>query len=101
MCKNVVDIKKLSLKYQNTSEIVKDFIVENNKHFPKLEEHFKRNAQVYQYIYAMLFLKYFCKVDYYGVKSKVIFDIAYRGYKMSKKISFYLWNANKARGQGN
>ena len=37
-------LNKLSLKYQNASEIVNDFIAENNEHFPKLKEYFKRNA---------------------------------------------------------
>ena len=44
-------------------------------------KYFKRNVQVYQCIYAMLFSKGFCRVDDYGVKSKVAFDIAYVGYK--------------------
>ena len=48
-------LNKLSLKYQNASEIVNDFIVENNKHFPRLKEYFKRNAQVYQYIMLCFF----------------------------------------------
>ena len=74
-------LNKLSLKYQNASEIVNDFIVENNEHFSRLKEYFKRNAQVYQYIYATLFSKYFCKVDDCSVKSKVAFDIVYDGYK--------------------
>ena len=80
ICKhnNFNALNKLSLKYQNAFEIVNDFIVENNEHFPRLKEYFKRNAQVYQYIYAMLF-PYFCRVDDYGVKSKVAFDIAYGG----------------------
>ena len=38
---------KLSLKYKNPSEIIDDFIVENNEHLPRLKEYFKRNAQVY------------------------------------------------------
>ena len=28
-------LNKLSLKYQNASEIVNDFIVENSEHFPR------------------------------------------------------------------
>ena len=67
------------LKYQNTSEIVNDFIV--NEHFPKLKKYFKRNALIYRYIYASLFPKYFCRVDNYGVRGKLAFDIAYGNYK--------------------
>ena len=49
ICKkdNFIFFNKLSLKYQNTFEIVNDFIAENNKHFPKLKEYFKRNALIY------------------------------------------------------
>ena len=44
-CKNgnFIVLNKLS---QNSSKIVNDFIIENNEHFPKLKEHFKRNALV-------------------------------------------------------
>ena len=78
---NFIVLKKLSLKYQNASEIVNDFIVEDNEHFPKLKEHFKRNSLIYQYIYASVFPKYFCRVENYNVKSKLAFDIAYGSYK--------------------
>ena len=49
ICKNdnFIVLNKLSLKYQNPSEVVNDFIVENNKHFLKLKEYFKRNALIY------------------------------------------------------
>ena len=83
-------LNKLSLKYQNASEIVNNFIAENKEHFPRLKEYFKRNAQVSQYIYATMFPKCFCRVDDYGVNSKVAFDIAYRGYKNEQEnTTFY------------
>ena len=75
---NFIVLNKLSLKYQNTSEIVNDFIVENNEHFLKPKE---RNALIYQYVYALLFPKYFCRVDNYAVRSKLAFDIVYGTYK--------------------
>ena len=37
-------LNKLSLKYENASEIVNDFINEHNEHFLRLKEYFKRNA---------------------------------------------------------
>ena len=79
-------LNKLSLKYQNASEIVHDFIVENNEHFLKLKEYFKRNAYVYQYIYTVLFQKYFCGVEDYGVKSKVVLILTSEAAKMGRKI---------------
>ena len=83
ICKNdnFIVLNKLSLKYQNASEIANDFVVENNEHFLKLKEHFQRNALFYQYIYPLLFPKYVCRVDDYSVCSKVAFDIAYGNYK--------------------
>ena len=78
-------LNKLSLKCENASGIINDFIVEHNEHFPGLKEYFRTNAQVYQYIYALLFSKYFYRVDDYGVKSKVAFEIAYGNYKNEKE----------------
>ena len=63
-----------------------DFIVENNKHFPRLKEYFKRNAQVYQYIYATLFPKYLCRVNDHRVKRKVALILPTEARKISKKI---------------
>ena len=104
ICKhgNFNALNKLSLKYQNASEIVNDFIIENSEHFPRLKEYFNRNMQVYQYIYATLFSEYFCWVDDYSVKSKVAFGIAYGVYKNEQEnIHFCVWNADKTRGCGN
>ena len=83
ICKNdsFIVLSKLLLKYQNASQIVNDFIVGNNEHLQNLKEYFKRNALIYQYIYAFLFPKCFCRVNDYFVKSKLAFDIAYGSYK--------------------
>ena len=44
ICKNdsFIVLNKLSLKYQNASKVINDFIVENNKHFLRLKEYFKK-----------------------------------------------------------
>ena len=100
ICKNAfIILNELSLKYQNASEIVHDLIAENNVHFLKLKEYFKRNALIYQYIYALLFPKYFCRVDNYNVRSKLVFDIAYGSYKnQEENLHFIHENAHKKRG---
>ena len=72
-------LNKLSLKYQNTSEIVNDSIVKNNVHFLRLKEYLKKMHRFYQYIYATLIPKYLCRMDDYGVKSKEAFVIACSG----------------------
>lgn len=38
-------LNKLLVKYQNASKIVNYFVVENNEHFLRLREYFKRNAK--------------------------------------------------------
>ena len=44
ICKNdsFIVLNKLSLKYQNASKVINDFIVENNKQFLRLKEYFKK-----------------------------------------------------------
>ena len=83
ICKNdsFIVLNKLPLKYQNASKIINDFIVENNKHFLRLKEYFKRNALISQYIYALSSPEHFCRVDDYSVRSKLAFDVTYGGYK--------------------
>ena len=70
---------KLSLKYQNTFDIINNFILEENNNFMLFKEFFKKNALLFQYIYSDIFLKYFCRRDDYGVKSKMAFKAAYAG----------------------
>ena len=74
-------LNKLSLKYQNAFDIVNNFILEENNNFMLLKDFSKKNALLYQYLYSNLFLKCFCKIDDYGVKSKMAFEVAYAGYQ--------------------
>ena len=86
---NFMVSNKLTSKYQMTSTIVNNFITADNKHFPVLKEYYRKNAQVYQYLYAMLYSKCFCRVDNWGVKSKQGFNLAFAGYKIEpEKIRF-------------
>ena len=50
-----------------------------------LKEYFKNNTLLYQYIYSTLFPKYFCRVDDYGIKSKLAFEVAHAGYKNQRE----------------
>ena len=77
---NFIALNKLSLKYQNTFDILNNFILEDNSNFLLLRGCFKKNALLYQYIYSAPFLKYFCRVDNYGMKSKLTFEVAHAGY---------------------
>ena len=40
---------------------------------------------MYQYIYSTLFLKNFCRVDDYGIKSKLAFKVAHAGYRSQQQ----------------
>ena len=82
-------LNKLTLKYQETYDIVNNFVAADNKHFPFLREYLKKNAEVYQYLYAMLYPKYFCRIDNRGVKSKLAFDLVFAGYKNEQKNVYF------------
>ena len=55
--------------------------MKGNNNFLSLKEYFKKNALLYQYIYSTLFPKYFSRVDDYGIKSKLAFEMAHAGYQ--------------------
>ena len=78
---NFIPLNKLSLKYQNAFDILINFILEDNNDFLVPKKYFKENALLYQYIYSTAFPNNFCRVDDYGVKSKLVFEVAYAGYK--------------------
>ena len=78
---NFIVLNKLSLKYQNAFDIVNNFILEENTNSVLLKDFFKKSALLYQYIYSNLLPKYFCRIDDYGVKSKMAFEVANAGYQ--------------------
>lgn len=82
---NFIELSKLSLKYQNVSHILNCFILEDNTNFSKLKDYFKKNALIFQFVYSTLFPKYICRVDNYGVKNKLTFEVAHTGYQNQKE----------------
>ena len=72
---------KLLLKYQNAFAIANNFILEENNNVVLLKDFFEKNALLYQYIYSNPFWKYFHRIDDYGLKSKMTFEVAYAGYQ--------------------
>ena len=87
---NLIVLNKLSLKYQNTLELLNNFILEDNDSFLMLKEHFKKNDLLYQYIYFTLFPEYFCRVDDHGVKSKLAFEVAHTGYRNQQESLLFV-----------
>ena len=54
--------------------------LEDASNFLLLKECFKKNAILFQYIYSTLFSKYFCRIDDYGGKARLAFEVAHAGY---------------------
>ena len=50
---------------------------------------FKQNANIYQFFYPTLFLKYFCRIDNDAIQSRCIFETAFVNFK-EQKSSFSL-----------
>ena len=78
---NFLTLNKLTLKFQNGNEIVNNLILEDANNFSWLKECFKKNVVLFQYVYSTLFPKYFCRIDDYGVKSKLAFEVAHAYYQ--------------------
>ena len=53
-------------------------------------EYFKKNALLYQYIYSTLFPKYFCRVDDYGIKSKLAFEVTHTGHQSQQQSLYFV-----------
>lgn len=56
-------INSLTLNYAAANEIIKKFIDNDPTNTEVLKCYFKINALKYQYVYATLFTKYFCRFD--------------------------------------
>ena len=41
---------------------------------------------MFEYVYLSLFLKYFCRVDAYGIKNKLAFAVARAAYQNRQKV---------------
>ena len=76
---NFMLLNKLMLKYQDAYGIANNFITANKEHFLLLREYFRKNAQVYQYLYATRYPKYICRIDNRRVMSKLAFELAFAG----------------------
>ena len=66
-----------------------NFILEGNNNIVLLKEFFKKNVLLYQHICSNLFLKYFCRVEDYDVKSKVAFEVAYAVYQNQQEMVYH------------
>ena len=46
---------------------------------------------MFQYVYGTLFPKYFCRVDDFGIRNKLAFEVAHAGYQNQKKELWLLY----------
>ena len=77
-------LNKLKSKFQDAAEIVKSFADERG--FQQLQTFLKKNARIYQFVYANLFLQCFARVDDYGVQSRLEFTNIYKNYYVQRNI---------------
>ena len=82
---NFMKINSLTLRYIAANEIIKRFIVIDPTNIQVLKHYFKTNPSKHQYVYAILFPKYFCRIDEYGLKCKAEFDCL-----LNEKINQFL-----------
>ena len=88
---NFKTLNKLKLKFQDTNEIIKTFL-DDNSQLEILKDYLIKYAKSYQFLYGNLFLKYFARIDDYGIESKTNFDNFYKSYLSQKNI--FEWQQN-------
>ena len=71
-------LHNLEFKNATANDIVKQFTLANPNHMNLLIQYFKQHALKNQCMCSNLFLKYFCRVDNYGLKCKSEFDCAFK-----------------------
>ena len=83
ICRNdsFVTLNKLKLKFQNANKVVINFILEDNNKFCCSRNVLRRTPYYFNtsILYSTLSPKYFCRIDDYGVKSKLAFEVAHAG----------------------
>ena len=66
---NFIELNKLTWKYQNAHKTLKNFITGEKNNFLRLKSFLKKNLLTFQYVYSVLFPKYFCRVDDYCIRN--------------------------------
>ena len=86
-------LNKLKLKFQDAPEIVKSFAYEP-KRFQQLQAFLKKNVCVFQFVYVNLFPRYFSRIVYYGIQSRLEIDSLYKNYSAQKNIFNWQYSAS-------
>ena len=77
-------LNKIQLRYQTAYEIISKFVEEGR--LAQFKCFFKQNAFIYQFIYSILFPKYFCRIDDKVIERKCCFELAFNNYKAQKML---------------
>ena len=73
-----------NVSFRGVNAIVRQFVSEPNN-WLSLKNCFVAYYSTYQYIYSMLFPKYYSKNNKYGLKNKIKFAISYKRWRESQK----------------
>ena len=83
---NMTTLNKIKIKYQVGKNIIMAFVNANAENMNILSEFLAKNAMLYQYLFANLFPKCFCRVDDYGIMAKTSFNKFYHSYHVHKNV---------------
>ena len=90
---NIKQLNKKNAKFQDAVEIVTLYIenainegLTQEMQYNILKEYLVKYIKMYQLIFANLFLKYFGKIDNYGINAKIEFNTFYTSYLNQKNL---------------
>ena len=85
---NCATLNKLRLKIQDTVEIAKRY-TDDSSGFQMLSDVLRKYARVFQFVFGILFPRYFSRIDDYGVQSRLEVDNLYQTYQTQNNFWRY------------
>ena len=85
---NCATLNKLRLKIQGTVEIAKRY-TDDSSGFQMLSDVLRKYARVFQFVFGILFPRYFSRIDDYGVQSRLEVDNLYQTYQTQNNFWRY------------
>ena len=75
---NFLALTQVEMTYQKANILVKQFLTDHPSELNHLKHCLAENAEVIQYLYATLFLKYYSRNNKFSIQNKSLVDLAYR-----------------------
>ena len=93
---NFTQLFQAQIKFQKGSDVIKNFIEQDEANIELLYQHLEKYAIIYQLLYANLFPKVYAHNDHFGIHNKSIFGYTYREwyFKKTNKASKEQTDAN-------